>query len=169
MKTVKHALSMVLLAIGSLLGFSARREECCNVASTVGTHANGVLPFVAEVTIGTRYLLVQKGTAADGIIINVANTRPWGPCLDEPTYDANKVTKAAVALLGSAPGTLKVVASKAIAVGVKVYTTAGGKVTDTNTAGAFMIGRAVTAAGADGDIIELAHCFPLLDASGTTL
>ena len=27
----------------------------------------------------------------------------------------------------------------------------------------------VTAAGADGDIIELAHCFPLLDASGTTL
>jgi hypothetical protein len=169
MKTVKHALSMVLLAIGSLLGFSARREECCNVASTVGTHANGVLPFIAEVTVGTRYLLVQKGAAADGIIINVANTRPIGVCLDEPTYDANKVTKAAVALLGCAEGTQKMVASKAIAAQSKIWTTAGGKVTDTYAAGAFFCGRNINAAAADGDIIEVAHCFPMLDASGTTL
>ena len=85
--------------------------------------------------------------------------------LDEPASG----DKAAVALLGASPGTLKVRASKSIAVGAKVYTTAGGKVTDANTAGSFMIGRAITAASADGDLIELAHCFPLLDASGTTL
>lgn len=165
---LKHALSMVLLALASVFRLGTR-EECYNEASTVGTHANGVVDLTLEVSLTTRYLLVQKGTAADGIIVNIANTRPWGVCLDEGVYDANKVTKRAVALLGSAPGTLKVRASKAIAVGAKVYTTAAGKVTDTNTAGSFMCGRAVTAAAADGDLIELAHCFPLLDASGTTL
>jgi hypothetical protein len=131
----------------------------------VGTHANGQLTLAAEAAFTTRYLLAQKGTAADGIIVNVAATRPWGVVLDEPA-SGDKTT---VALLGSTPGTLKVRASKSIAVGVKVYTTAAGKVTDTNSAGAFMIGRAITAAAADGDLIELAHSFPLLDASGTTL
>lgn len=156
---------MLLLAVGSLLGFSGRREEVHNEASTVGTHATGVVPMRAEVTITTRYLLVQKGTAADGIIVNVAATRPWGVCLDEPTSG----NTAAVAILGCAPGTQKMRASKAIAAGVKVFTTAGGKITDTHATGAFFVGRAVTAAAADGDLLEVAHCFPLLDASGTTL
>jgi Uncharacterized conserved protein (DUF2190) len=156
---------MLLLAVGSLLGFSGRREEVCNEASTVGTHATGVVPMAAEVTITTRHLLVQKGTAADGIIVNVAATRPWGVCLDEPTSG----NAAAVSILGVTPGTLKMRASKAIAAGVKVFTTAAGKVTDTHATGCFFVGRAVTAAAADGDLLEVAHCFPLLDASGTTL
>jgi hypothetical protein len=162
---LKHALSMGLLAIVSFLGFAGRREECHNEPSTVGTHANGILTLAAEVTITTRYLAVQKGTAADGIIVNVAATRPWGVCLDEPASGK----KAAVALYGCHPGTLKVRASKAIAVGAKVFTTAAGKHTDTHATGAFFCGRAVTAAAADGDLFELAHCFPVLDASGTTL
>lgn len=165
---LKYALSMVLLALASVFRFGAR-EECHNEASTVGTHANGVLNLTLEVSLTTRYLLVQKGTAADGIIVNVAATRPWGVCLDEGVYDANKVTKRAVALLGCAPGTLPMRASKAIAAGAKVFSTAGGKVTDTYAAGAFFVGRSVTAAAADGDKIEVAHCFPMLDASGTTL
>lgn len=162
---LKYALSTALLAIVSFLGFAGRREECHNEASTVGTHANGILTLAAEVAITTRYLAVQKGTAADGVIINVANTRPLGVCLDEPASGV----KAAVALFGCSPGTLKVRASKAIAVGAKVFTAAGGKFTDTHSTGAFLVGRAITAAAADGDLIELAHCFPVLDASGTTL
>lgn len=161
---LKYALSMALLALASVFRLGAR-EEVCNEASTVGIHPNGQLTLAAEAAFATRYLLAQKGTAADGIIVNVAATRPWGPVQDEPASG----DKATVCLLGSSPGTLKVRASKSIAVGVKVYTAAAGKVTDTNSVGAFMIGRAVTAAGADGDLIELAHCFPLLDASGTTL
>jgi hypothetical protein len=161
---LKYALSMVLLAIGSVFRLGAR-EEVANEASTVGIHENGILTLAAEAAFSSRYLLAQKGTAADGIIVNVANTRPWGVVLDEPASG----DKCAVALLGASPGTLKVRASKSIAVGAKVYTTAAGKVTDTNTAGSFMCGRAITAAAADGDLIELAHCFPLLDVSGTTL
>lgn len=162
MKT-RHTLSMVLLAIGSLLGFSGRRESVHNEASTAGTHANGVIPLVAEVTMTTRYLLVQKGTAADGIIVNVATTRPWGVCLDEPTSG----NKAAVALLGCAEGTLKVRANAAITVGQMVYTAAGGKVSPTYGATLFLVGRAVTAAAADGDLIEIAHCFPMINAAAT--
>lgn len=161
----KNTLSMVLLAIGSLLGFTGRREECYNEPSTVGTHANGIIDLAAEVNLTTRYLLVQKGTAANGMILNVAATRPWGVCLDEPTSG----NKASVALLGCAPGTLKVRAAKAIAAGAKVYTAAGGKVTDTHATGAFFVGRAITASAADGDLVEISHLFPVLDASGTTL
>lgn len=168
MKLMKYTLSKVLLALASIFHLGAR-EECHNEASTAGTHANGVVTLTLEATLATRYLLVQKGTAADGVIVNVANTRPWGVCLDEGVYDANKVTRRSVALLGCAGGTLLVRGAKAIAVGAKVYTAAAGKVTDTHATGAFFIGRAVSAAAADGDLLEIAHCFPLLDISGTTL
>lgn len=162
MKT-KHTLSMVLLAIGSLLGFSGRREEVTNSASTVGVHPTGVLPLAAEVTIATRYLLVGPGAAAGGFIVNIATTRPYGVCLDEPTSG----NKAAVGLLGCMPGTARMVANAAIAVGDKVYTAAGGKVSPTYGATLFLCGRAMTAAAADGDIIEVAHCFPMTNAVNT--
>lgn len=160
---LKHTLSMVLLTIGSLLGFSARREEVYNSASTAGTHANGIVPLAAEVTITTRYLLVQKGTAANGFIVNVAATRPWGVCLDEPTSG----NKAAIAMMGCAEGTLKMVANAAVAIGDMVYTAAAGKVSPTYGATLFLCGRALTAAAVDGDVIEVAHCFPMINAVNT--
>lgn len=52
-------------------------------------------------------------------------------------------------------GTAKFVASKAIAVGAKVYTTTAGKVTDTFATGGFALGVAMDAATADGDVIEV--------------
>jgi hypothetical protein len=52
-------------------------------------------------------------------------------------------------------GTAKMVASKSIAAGVKVYSTAAGKVTDTFASTGFIEGIALEAAGADGDIIEV--------------
>lgn len=164
MKTLKHALSMVLLAIASMLGFSGREGVCNNIATSVGTHANGIMPnLAAEVTMTTRFLLVQKGTAANGIIVNVAATRPWGVCLDEPTSG----NKCAVALLGCCPGTLRVVANAAITVGQLCYTAAAGKVSPTYGATLFLVGRALTAADADGDVIEIAHMFPLVNAVNT--
>ncbi len=157
---------MVLLAITSFLGFTGRREEITNEASTAGTHVNGIMPnLVAEVTMATRYLLVQKGTAANGIIVNVAATRPWGVCLDEPTSG----NKAAVSLLGCAPGTIKVRSAVAIAVGDLLYTAAAGKVSPTYGATLFLCGRALSAcAGTAGDdIVEMAHCFPMINAVNT--
>lgn len=160
---LKHTLSMVLLAVSSLLGFSGRREECHNEASTVGTHANGIVPFTAEVAITTRFLLVQKGTAADGVVLNVLATRPLGVCLDEPANGS----KAAVALLGCTPGTLKLRASGVIAAGAPVYSAAAGKISGTYGATAYLVGRAITAALADGDLVEVAHCFPVINAVAT--
>ncbi len=159
-------LGVLLAAIMSGFQRLFGREECHNEISTAKWSANGKVTLAAEVTISTRYLLVGKGTAADGIILNVAATRPLGVCMDEPT-SGNGAT---VSLLGSCPGTLPMRASKAIAAGVKVWTTAGGKVTDTYAAGAYFVGRnGPVAAAADGDLIVVQHCFPMLDASGTTL
>lgn len=157
-------LAALMTAIVSV--FRREREDCWNEASTTKTHANGQLPRVVEAAaITTRHLLVQKGTADDGIIVNVANTRPLGVITDEGAVGAT----VNVALLGVTPGTILLRAAKAIAVGAKLYTAAGGKVTDAHSTGAFFVGRAVSAAAADGDLIEVQHVFPMLDASGTTL
>ncbi len=145
---------------------SRGRRECeHNAFGDGGRHADGMVPFAAEEAFGTRYLLAQKGSAANGILINAAGTRPLGVCVDKP--DSGDTV--AVAILGVAKGTQRFVASKAIAAGAKLFTAAGGKVTDTYASGAFFIGRAISAASADGEVIECTHQAPLLDASGTTL
>ncbi len=62
-----------------------------------------------------------------------------------------------VNLLGPASSTQKAVASEAIAVGDSVFTAASGKVQN-EPAGAgtyYLVGRALTAAAADGDIVEI--------------
>lgn len=158
---LKFAYRKLLLACSALFG---AREECHNVASTVGTHANGILTYYAQTSaITQRYALVKKGTAANQIVLGDATTRPLGVVLDEPGIDE----AAAVAMLGATPGTVKMVASKAITAGAPVYTAASGKVTDTYGATAFIVGRALTTAAADGDLIEVQHCFPMINASAT--
>jgi len=57
--------------------------------------------------------------------------------------------------LRNAPGTKIGVAAGAIAAGADVYTAAGGKYDDTQATGAFYAGTALTAATADGDLIEI--------------
>lgn len=52
-------------------------------------------------------------------------------------------------------GTTEMIASKAITKGAKVYGAASGKVSDTQATGAFLRGIAMSAAAADGDIIEV--------------
>ena len=162
---LKHCLSMLLLAVCSVFRLGAR-EECHNEVSTIGTHANGIVPLYAEEAITTRYLLVKKGTAADEVLINAAaNTRPLGVCQDEPAID----TKAAIAILGAATGTLKIRCKAACTAGAKVYSTVEGKVTGTYASGAFCVGIALNTTTADGDLVEVAHMVPILDASGTAL
>lgn len=160
-------LLVALLVVLPLVAVMARawgkdlKEVVTN--SVVKLYDGGIIPLAAEVAITTRHLLVQKGTADGGFIVNVANTRPWGVCIDEP----DSGDKASVQMLGC--GLAKMVAGEAIEVGDKVWTGAAGKVLDTHATGAFLVGRAVTAAAADGDIILVQTCFPVLDASGTTL
>lgn len=56
--------------------------------------------------------------------------------------------------LRSAPGTHKMIAIEALAAGALIYTEASGKVQDTAAATAFILGHALEAATADGDVIE---------------
>lgn len=56
--------------------------------------------------------------------------------------------------LASGAGTLFGIASKAITAGAKIYGAADGKLSDAQGVGAFAEGYAITAAAADGDIIE---------------
>ena len=159
---LKHTLSMVLLAIGSLFALGQKREEVCNVNANTGTIPNGILHLECETAaISTRYLLVQKGSTDTKMIVNVATTRPWGPVLDEPAVG----DIAAVEVLGAVAGTVKVVANAAISVGSLVYTAAAGKVSPTFGATLYMVGRAITAAAADGDVIEIVPSFPLLNSA----
>jgi hypothetical protein len=57
--------------------------------------------------------------------------------------------------LRNAPGTKIGVAAGAITAGSEVYTAAAGKYDDTQATGAFYAGTALTAATADGDLIEI--------------
>ena len=57
--------------------------------------------------------------------------------------------------LNSKPGTSKMIASEALAAGAPVYSEASGKVQDTAQATAFLVGVAMEAATADGDVIEV--------------
>lgn len=59
--------------------------------------------------------------------------------------------------LRSAGGTHKMIAQEALAVAAAVYTEASGKVQDTAASTAFLVGTALTAATADGDIVEVLY------------
>ncbi len=59
--------------------------------------------------------------------------------------------------LRSAPGTHKMIAIEALAVGATLYTEASGKVQDTAATTSFQVGTALEAATADGDIIEVLY------------
>ena len=55
----------------------------------------------------------------------------------------------------SAPGTVKMIAIEALAVAAPVYTETSGKVQDTAQATSYLVGIALNAAAADGDIVEV--------------
>ncbi len=157
-----YSLSKVLLAFSSMLAQLCKREECHNIASTVGTHPTGALAMECQgAAINTRYLLVTKGSADNQFIINQAATRPWGVVADEP----NVGEQATVLLCGCMPGTMKMVAAGPIAVGSAVYTVSNGQVSQVFSATAYMVGRALSPTNSAGDLLEVAHCFPLLNAT----
>lgn len=157
---LKHCLSMLLLAIVSVFRLGAEREEFCN-AVPLHPMPDGHETVILEAAVGTRYLLLAKGTASQSAILCTAALVPLGTTPDEGAI-ADKV---AVALLGATMGTVSMVASKAIAEAALVYATAGGKVTDAVVTNAYKVGRVApgSSAAADGDVISVIPCFPLIN------
>jgi hypothetical protein len=135
------------------------KVEFSNIAE--GSHVSGQISKLADGAIATRFFVVKIGSDADHVTPSASNADiPLGICTDEAAAAEDLVN---VALLGAAPGTLKAVAKSAIAVGDFIHSNGDGKVISLKaTSGTFyIIGRALQAAAADGDIIEFDPSFPI--------
>lgn len=146
-----------LAALSFLSVFRPEREEHHNSAAP-SPHPEGIVGRKAEAAFSVRYLLAKKGSATGSIDICGATDEPFGVCLDTPGIG----DRAAVRASGVGAGTQTMIASKALADGVRVYTTAGGKITDTAVNNCRLVGKTHGTAAADGDPVEVIPCFPVL-------
>jgi hypothetical protein len=158
-------LGVILLAalVATLCVWLARKigNRTRLIAANIGegTHETSALNKRADAAIATRHLLVKQGSDVNHIAVNGASDRPMGICPDSPTAAEDLVS---VQLLGGVQGTQLMIASEAIAANAEVFTAANGKIQDEpTTAGIFYrVGVARTAAGADGDKVEVEPCVP---------
>ncbi|WP_232289507.1 capsid cement protein [Verrucomicrobium spinosum] len=160
MKQLLVAVATAVVTAGDRL-FGGRPRHGVAMANTyeeaVGTHHSAV-DRKAEAAITTRHLLYKKGTADNQVSACGAAEIPLGTVDNIVDIDE----RVSVLLLGKG-STKKMVASEAITVGEQVFTAAAGKVQDL-PAGAgtyYGVGTALTAAGADGDLIEVQDCVPV--------
>lgn len=123
-----------------------------------GTH-EGSLTRKTDAAISTRYLLARVGSDADHVAVCGASNAPIGVFTDEA---AAAEAFLALDLLGVSKRTTLLVASEPISAGAHLYTAANGKVQDLPTAPGtyYEVGLALTAAAADGDLLEASHCLP---------
>lgn len=152
------ALLLPVLALCARAWKHGTHGLAANIAE--GIHENGAITRRVDAALTDRHLLVKQGSDADHIAVNGAADIPLGTCPDEPEAAEDAAT---VNLLGQKPGTMKMVAGAAIVHGALVVGTASGKViTLPGTTGTYyIVGRSVNrATTADGDEIEVAHCFP---------
>ena len=122
-----------------------------------GSHA-GTITRTAEGAIAAHLLVANGTTAGTQVKLCTAALRPLGTAYDDAADGAN----VAVELLTNGE-TKIVIASKAIAAGVRVYATAGGKVTDAVVVGAYLVGESLTAAAADGSEFEIMPLSPVIN------
>lgn len=134
----------------------SRSVRLANIAE--GVHGTGNITKAADAAITERYLLGKIGSASDRVAVCGAADTPIGVITDEAAAAGDTVN---VALLGSVAGTVRMVASAAIAQGALLEPAASGRV-QTLGAGAgthHVVGRALDAAAAAGDVIEVDPCY----------
>lgn len=129
----------------------------CNIAEKGNDSGNKT--YLADAALTTRYLIGKIGSDANHVAACGASDIPIGVIEDEPAAAEDAVN---LRLL-SHPGSSLMVASEAITAGEEVFTAASGKIQDL-PAGAgtyYSIGFALTAASADGDVIEVLNRVPV--------
>ena len=130
---------------------SADTVLLANIAE--GTHAGNITKAV-DAAITERFLLAKIGSASNRVAVAGAADVPIGVITDEAAAAGDLVN---VALLGARPSTVRMVASGAITQGALLEPAANGRV---QTLGGgvgthHVVGRALDAAGAAGDVIEV--------------
>ncbi|WOO41167.1 capsid cement protein [Rubellicoccus peritrichatus] len=141
--------------INKLINVIRHEPVFSNVAE--GTHA-GQVTRMLESDITTRHLLGKIGSASTQVDLADAGDAPLGVITD--CGEAGDYVN--VSLPGSVDSTLLMIASEAISAGEDVYTAASGKVQDRPlVAGTYyQIGRALTDAAGDGDVLEVEPVSP---------
>jgi len=151
MKTLIITISH-LIAVLRRMFHRPKRVTFANIAE--GTHAGGNITKAADAAITERFLLAKVGSASDRIAVCGAADAPIGVITDEAAAAGDLVN---VTLFGAANSTVRMVASAAIAQGALVEPAANGRV-QTLGVGAgthHVVGRALDAAAAAGEIIEV--------------
>jgi hypothetical protein len=147
--------SKIMAAVGALMLASRRNlVPLANIAE--GTHELGRLTKFSDGAIGSRFLLVKAGTDSDHVALAGAADTPYGVCIDEAAAAEEEVGIRALACAGA---TVKVTndATGALVFGDILVPAASGKVKKI-AAGAgnyYVVGMAIQAAAADGDILEI--------------
>jgi hypothetical protein len=154
-------MAVILPALLAMCVWLARRQGGLTYLANIaeGTHENTITLLTDEV-VGTRHLLGKIGSDAGHVAVAGASDIPLGVITDEAAQSGSPVS---VEILGISERTLPGVASAAIAAGAFVVPAAGGKLRTLPTAAGtyHIVGRALSAAGADGDTIEFVPCFPI--------
>lgn len=151
------ALSLILFA-RHVRRVQADIVHGANIAE--GTHEESV-SRLPDAAIATRHLLFKVGSDANHIAGAGATDIPLGTVPDEAS--ATQVSDGdhwlEVKLLGKG-STKKMVASEAMATaGVPVFAAASGKIA---LSGTVKVGTLLTTAAADGDVVEVSDCEPLV-------
>lgn len=154
---MKMKANIILAVAAAVNALRAHGLAANTYDAAVETH-DATVRRTNDAAVTTRHLLWQQGSTDNGVALGAANAVPLGTIDNVESSTGQGVT---VLLLGKGP-TKKMVASEAITAGEQVFTAASGKVQDTPTgATVYLVGTALTAAAADGDIIEVADCAPV--------
>jgi len=162
-------LALLLLTVAAIAFYRHRRslgEFFANVVTitSVNTFQEGRKTYLADNPFTSRYLLAKVGTDASHIDICGAADVPLGVVPDmTPTTDVggNLTYPLPVNLFPVTNTTERLIASGPVALGAFVSPAAAGQVQTTPavTGAYFVVGRALTAALAAGDMIEVSPMF----------
>ena len=144
-------------AVGAYIGRKLTHATKGNITLSniaEGTHEDGITRLT-DAAITTRHLLYKLGSDANHIAVCGASNVPLGTVADEAAAAEEYI---AVSLLGATSKTRLMVASEALTVGELVFTAASGKISNLSASAGtyYQVGVTVTAAAADGDLVEVA-------------
>ena len=158
MKHNRIAMFLLALILAPMLGvarcFFPAGVDALNVQGTF----DDAITRTAEGAIAAHLLVANGTTPGTQVKLCTAALRPLGMAYDSA---ADTALVSVELLIGSS--TRLVIASKAIAAGVRVFATAAGQVTDAVVSGAYLVGESLTAAANAGDEFMIMPLSPVIN------